>query len=93
MGCAFPPPFPIFEILTESLNQLWDIVNDQGAVDLVRDVADAQAASETLLKHALDQHTTDNVTVLFVRFKHPRPGGGRRMEVDEAGPTSSPVRG
>lgn len=44
------------------------MIGDQGAVDLIRDVEDAQAASDMLLQHALSHHTTDNVTVLVVKF-------------------------
>ncbi|EEB95175.1 hypothetical protein MPER_05898 [Moniliophthora perniciosa FA553] len=51
---------------------LWDVINDQAAVDLVRDIEDAQVASQKLLKYALSHHTTDNVTVIVVRFKKPR---------------------
>lgn len=49
--------------------QLWDVAADQVAVDLIREIEDAQYASEKLLKHALSHHTTDNVTVLVIRFK------------------------
>jgi hypothetical protein len=49
--------------------QLWDITGDQGAIDLVRHIPDAQTASDTLVKHALDRQSNDNVTVLVVRFK------------------------
>lgn len=52
------------------LTQLWDIVGDQGAIDLVRDVQDAQEASDKLLNHAISHHTTDNVTVIVVRLLH-----------------------
>jgi protein phosphatase PTC1 len=45
------------------------VTTDQAAVDLIRDTEDAQAASDKLLQHALDSHTSDNVTVLVVRFK------------------------
>ncbi|KAF8629677.1 hypothetical protein AX17_005613 [Amanita inopinata Kibby_2008] len=58
------------ELLILACDGLWDVVGDQNAVELVRDVEDAQEASEMLLKHALTHHTTDNVTVLVVRFKH-----------------------
>ena len=33
--------------------QLWDVVDDQDAVDLVANVEDPQEASEMLLQHAL----------------------------------------
>ncbi|KAF9012316.1 phosphatase 2C-domain-containing protein [Cyathus striatus] len=58
------------EFLIIACDGLWDIVSDQNAIELVRGIEDAQAASEALLKHALNQHTTDNVTVIVVRFKH-----------------------
>ena len=38
-------------------------------VDLVRHIEDPQEASKILLKFALDNFTSDNVTVLVVRFK------------------------
>jgi len=56
------------EFLILACDGLWDVVGDQGAIDLVRQTEDAQAASQKLLNHALSQHTTDNVTILFVRF-------------------------
>jgi protein phosphatase PTC1 len=49
--------------------QLWDVAGDQQAVDLIREIPDAQEASKTLLSYALNRSTTDNVTVLIVRFK------------------------
>ena len=60
-------------MISHSDGQLWDVVSDQAVVDLVRDIDDAQAASQKLIKHALSHHTTDNVTVLVVRFKHTAP--------------------
>lgn len=53
--------------------KLWDITGDQGAIDLVRNIEDAQEASQTLVRHALSRQTNDNVTVLVVRFKHDAP--------------------
>ncbi|KAG5652868.1 hypothetical protein H0H81_003298 [Sphagnurus paluster] len=58
------------EFLVLACDGLWDVANDQVAIDLVREMPDAQAASTKLLKYALSQHTTDNVTVVVVRFKH-----------------------
>jgi protein phosphatase PTC1 len=49
---------------------LWDVTNDQAAVDLIHGIDDAQVASQMLLKDAMANHTSDNVTVLVVRFKH-----------------------
>lgn len=51
--------------------QLWDVVSDQDAVDLVRGISDPKKAAEELLEHAYKKYSTDNVTVLVVRFRNP----------------------
>ncbi|KNZ80542.1 Phosphatase 2C like protein [Termitomyces sp. J132] len=58
------------EFLVLACDGLWDVTNDQSAIDLVREIPDPQVASAKLLKYALSHHTSDNVTVLVVRFKH-----------------------
>lgn len=60
-----------FAYLTPS--KLWDITGDQGAIDLIRNIQDAQEASHVLVQHALSKQTYDNVTVLVIRFKHNTP--------------------
>lgn len=47
---------------------LWDVTDDQDAVDLVADIEDPQEASEKLLQHALSNFSTDNTSVMVVRF-------------------------
>ncbi|KAF8798724.1 protein phosphatase 2C [Phlegmacium glaucopus] len=64
------------EFLILACDGLWDVITDQGAVELVRDIEDAQEASQALLRHALENHTTDNVTAIVVRFKHHTPQAG-----------------
>lgn len=59
------------EFLILACDGLWDVTSDQAAIELVREIQDAQTASHKLLRHALAHHTTDNVTVLVIRFKHP----------------------
>ncbi|KAH9485401.1 Protein PNS1 [Psilocybe cubensis] len=61
------------ELLILACDGLWDVIGDQAAIDLVRDIEDAQQASSVLCQHALSHHTTDNVTVVVVRFKHLGP--------------------
>jgi len=56
------------EFLILACDGLWDVLKDQEAVDLVRKETSAQKASEILVKHALDNYSQDNVTVLVVRF-------------------------
>ena len=43
----------------------------EGACDLVRGLADPRKAAEELLEHAYKNYSTDNVTVLVVRFRDP----------------------
>ncbi|KAF9237541.1 protein serine threonine phosphatase 2C [Melanogaster broomeanus] len=58
------------EFVVLACDGLWDITGDQGAIDLVRHIEDAQEASQALVQHALSRQTNDNVTVLVIRFKH-----------------------
>lgn len=41
---------------------------DQEAVDLIRNVKDAQEGSRMLVDHALSRFSTDNLTCMVVRF-------------------------
>lgn len=42
--------------------------SDQEAVDLIRNIHDPQAASKTLVDHALARFSTDNLSCMVVRF-------------------------
>jgi serine/threonine protein phosphatase PrpC len=53
----------------ETSRQLWDVTDDQTAVDLIRKVEDAQEASRVLLDYAITNYSTDNLSVMVVRFK------------------------
>lgn len=48
--------------------QLWDVCEDQDAVDIIRNVTDAQEASRRLLEHAINSYSTDNLSVMVIRF-------------------------
>ena len=50
-------------------SQVWDVFTDQEAVDLIKGIESPQEASESLLKASLDRGSTDNVTVIVVRFQ------------------------
>ncbi|CAG8760664.1 13327_t:CDS:2, partial [Dentiscutata erythropus] len=43
---------------------LWDVCNDQEAVDLIKDIMDPQEASTKLIRHALQNFSTDNLSVM-----------------------------
>ncbi len=56
------------EFLILACDGLWDVCTDQQAVDLIRDVKDPKKASSILCAYALEQMTTDNITVMVVRL-------------------------
>lgn len=47
---------------------LWDVCSDQKAVDLVHDIANPQEAAAALIQFALENFSTDNLTVMVVRL-------------------------
>ncbi|KAI9003590.1 phosphatase 2C-like domain-containing protein [Gaertneriomyces semiglobifer] len=68
-------PYTTETVLTErdsflilACDGLWDVCTDQTASDLIRDVEDPQKAAEMLLEHALENFSTDNLSVLTVRL-------------------------
>jgi protein phosphatase PTC1 len=44
------------------------VCSDQEAVDLIRNINDPQEASKLLVDHALARFSTDNLSVMIVRF-------------------------
>ncbi|WFC95524.1 protein-serine/threonine phosphatase [Malassezia brasiliensis] len=48
---------------------LWDVIGDQEAVDHISNETDAQVAADKLLKYAMDNFSTDNTSVMVVRFQ------------------------
>ncbi|KAI1620151.1 protein phosphatase [Exophiala viscosa] len=56
------------EFLILACDGLWDVCSDQEAVDLIRHVQDPQQASKMLVEHALARFSTDNLSVMVVRF-------------------------
>ena len=45
---------------------LWDVIDDQEACELIQDIDDPNEAANALVKYALDNGTTDNITVMVV---------------------------
>ncbi|KAF1814863.1 PP2C-domain-containing protein [Eremomyces bilateralis CBS 781.70] len=56
------------EFLILACDGLWDVCSDQEAVDLVRNIQDAQDASKRLVDFALSRFSTDNLSCMIVRF-------------------------
>nr|XP_019048209.1 protein phosphatase [Kwoniella bestiolae CBS 10118]OCF27139.1 protein phosphatase [Kwoniella bestiolae CBS 10118] len=58
------------EFLIVACDGLWDVCEDQEAVDLIRTITDPQDASKYLLDHAMSNYSTDNLSVMVIRFTH-----------------------
>ncbi|KAI9316047.1 phosphatase 2C-like domain-containing protein [Dichotomocladium elegans] len=56
------------DFLILACDGLWDVCEDQDAVDLIKDVLDPQVASQKLVHHALTNFSTDNLSILVIRF-------------------------
>ncbi|AAS52675.2 AEL010Wp [Eremothecium gossypii ATCC 10895] len=56
------------QFLIIACDGLWDVVDDQEACEMIKDIEDANEAAKTLVRHALEHGTTDNVTVMVVFF-------------------------
>jgi len=57
------------EWLIIACDGLWDVCEDQTAVDIISQSKDAQHASKALLDHALTNFSTDNLSVMVVALK------------------------
>ena len=42
--------------------------SDQQAIDMIKDIPDPQVAADSLLDFALDNASTDNLTVIVIRL-------------------------
>ncbi|KAJ5832487.1 hypothetical protein N7474_000798 [Penicillium riverlandense] len=56
------------EFIILACDGLWDVCSDQEAVDLVRNIPDAQHASKVLVDHALARFSTDNLSCMVIRL-------------------------
>lgn len=56
------------QFLIIACDGLWDVINDQEACEMIQGIKDANEAAKTLVRHALENGTTDNVTVMVVLF-------------------------
>ncbi|KAI8813534.1 phosphatase 2C-like domain-containing protein [Cladochytrium replicatum] len=56
-------------LLILACDGIWDVCGDQQAVDYIKDIDDPQEAADSLLNFALTNGSTDNLSVLVVRFK------------------------
>ncbi|KAI0645533.1 protein serine/threonine phosphatase 2C [Trametes meyenii] len=57
------------EVLILACDGLWDVVDDQEAVNIVREVQDSMDAAQRLMEEAQRCKTQDNVTIVVVRLR------------------------
>jgi len=48
---------------------LWDVISDQQACEMIKDIEDSTHAAKKLVDHALSKMTTDNITVMVISLK------------------------
>lgn len=51
---------------------LWDVCGDQEAIEQIREIADPHVAARTLVRHAINLGSTDNISCMVVRFIDPQ---------------------
>ncbi|KAI8967416.1 phosphatase 2C-like domain-containing protein [Mycotypha africana] len=59
---------PDDDFLILACDGLWDVCEDQDAINLIKDIKDPQAASQKLLEHALANFSTDNLSIMVIRL-------------------------
>ncbi|KAM0792641.1 hypothetical protein ACM66B_002423 [Microbotryomycetes sp. NB124-2] len=70
------------DFLIVACDGLWDVCQDQEAVDLIKDAKDPQEASRILLEHALSNFSSDNLSVLVVALNHDEPATSASAAAD-----------
>lgn len=57
------------EFLILASDGLWDVVSNQDAVQLVKDIQNAEAAAKRLTEEAYHRGSNDNISCVVIRFK------------------------
>ncbi|KAK3152147.1 hypothetical protein QOZ80_2BG0155040 [Eleusine coracana subsp. coracana] len=73
------------EFLILASDGLWDVVSNEEAVAMVRPIQDPEQAAEKLLLEAFQRGSSDNITVVIVRFLDGTvgDGSGEKKEKEE----------
>ncbi|RHZ68057.1 hypothetical protein CDV55_105654 [Aspergillus turcosus] len=79
------------EFIILACDGLWDVCSDQEAVDLIRNIQDAQEASKMLVDHALARFSTDNLSCMVIRFDNNRVKEVVNRTVDPIGVDGDPA--
>lgn len=79
------------EFVILACDGLWDVCSDQEAVELIRNVPDAQEASRILVDHALARFSTDNLSCMVIRFDSSRVKNVINQAVEPIGVDGDPA--
>ncbi|OJJ80351.1 type 2C protein phosphatase PTC1 [Aspergillus glaucus CBS 516.65] len=79
------------EFVILACDGLWDVCSDQEAVELIRNVPDAQEASRILVDHALARFSTDNLSCMVIRFDSSRIKNVVNQAVEPIGVDGDPA--
>jgi protein phosphatase 1L len=58
------------EFLLLASDGLWDVVSNQDAVAMVKDIQNAEEAAKRLTEEAYEKGSADNITCVVIRFHH-----------------------
>ena len=56
------------DLLILACDGVWDVCTDQVATDLVAPLVDPHECAQTLLDYSLDNFSTDNLSIIVVKF-------------------------
>jgi len=57
------------QLLIIASDGLWDVCQDQQAVDMIKNLNSSKDMAKTLVQYALKNGSQDNVSVLILKFK------------------------
>jgi len=66
--CVSVELLPTDKFLILACDGVWDVMSDQEAIDLIKDIPDAATMAKTLVIHSLKQGSKDNLSVIVVIF-------------------------
>jgi len=69
MTQSSPRSLSVISLIGTAHPQVWDVITDQESVDIIKDITSPQEACELLMKKSLEKGTTDNLTVMVIRFQ------------------------
>ncbi|BAP70978.1 protein phosphatase 2C homolog 1 [Kluyveromyces marxianus] len=60
------------QFLIIACDGLWDVIDDHEACEMIKDMTDPNEAAKMLVRYALENGTTDNITVMVILLDSPQ---------------------